>query len=433
MNRKNIMKKELTGHRLVKQQELVDYINQFFEKHNYKIQDNFDISSYSNKKKSLSHIRECGHLSNRCFQDIESDIDKNTCQECKSMKLKMKADTLPSFLPNDIEGEEWRALEGGFISNRGRAYSSIGTPLQLDERGRYKIGTNKAQYAKIIMAQVFDIKDIELTEGGQHSQFVVSTTLRGDLRSNMSNSGELNIEEIKVNSRSIISSENGKKSRKSAKFQEKMDMDLARHIEQFKYVRDLPEFPTYLIFEDGNIYNSKRGTGSNRFLTFSESKNENSKIYQHICRKKITYKVHRIMCYAFHPIEGKTCLKDYDDLEVNHKDANTLNNHKDNLEWDTREEQMKHAYEEGHHSKSCEVIQCTKNIEGTEGLEIARFKSIAEASRKTGIKEHVIRTNTKKGEFFWKYADPQKKQENSLKYRSGIKPAKSTSSSTSSK
>lgn len=92
---------------------------------------------------------------------------------------------------------------------------------------------------------------------------------------------------------------------------------------------------------------------------------------------------------------------------------------------------MKHAYDEGHHEKCCEVIQYTKNIDGTEGQEIACFKSIAEASRKTGIKEHVIRTNTKKGEFFWKYADPQKKKENSLKYRSGVKPVASSKKETS--
>jgi len=411
MNRKNNMKKELTGHRLVKQQELIEYITRFFEKHNYKIQDNFDISNYSNKKKSLPHIRDCGHLSNKCFQDIETDIDKNICQECKSNKLKTKAETLPSFLPNNIEGEEWKAIEGGFISSRGRAYSSIGTPLQLDERGRYKIGKNKSQYAKIIMAQAFGIDNIELT-GGQHSTFVVSNT---------SSSGELNVEEIKVSSRSDISSENGKKSRKSAKFQEKMDMDLARHIEQFNYVRDLPEFPDYLIFEDGNIYNNKRGTGSKRFLTFSESKDKNSKVYRQVCQKNSAHKVHRIICYAFHPIYGKTCLKDYDYLEPNHKDGNTLNNHKDNLEWSTREQQMKHAYDEGHHEKCCEVIQYTKNTDGTEGREMNRFKSIAEASRQTGIKEHVIRTNTKKGDFFWKYADPKKKEENNIKYKSGIK------------
>lgn len=44
---------------------------------------------------------------------------------------------------------------------------------------------------------------------------------------------------------------------------------------------------------------------------------------------------------AFNPVE------DMDELEVNHKDGNKLNNNLDNLEWCTTSENQKHAFKTG--------------------------------------------------------------------------------------
>ena len=51
--------------------------------------------------------------------------------------------------------------------------------------------------------------------------------------------------------------------------------------------------------------------------------------------------VHRMVMETFSPCANS------DDLIVNHKDGNKLNNHVDNLEWATSSENMLHAYQTG--------------------------------------------------------------------------------------
>lgn len=56
---------------------------------------------------------------------------------------------------------------------------------------------------------------------------------------------------------------------------------------------------------------------------------------------RIQRKVHRLSMIAFNPVPG------YQNLEVNHKDGNKLNNHISNLEWVTPKENTQHAIEHG--------------------------------------------------------------------------------------
>ena len=92
----------------------------------------------------------------------------------------------------------------------------------------------------------------------------------------------------------------------------------------------------YSIEEDGRIYSHfnkrymKTSIDKDGYLTISLRNNKNG--YSR-------FGVHRLLLIAFNPIENM------ENMQVNHKDGNKLNNNLSNLEWVTCEENLKHARE----------------------------------------------------------------------------------------
>lgn len=87
-------------------------------------------------------------------------------------------------------------------------------------------------------------------------------------------------------------------------------------------------------------------------------------------------------------------------LEVNHIDENIKNNHASNLEWVTHSQNVRHSI----YRQSYPIGQYDKNYNL-----IAKYESVAEASRQTGcarsnIKSAIERNGTCHG-YIWKYLD----------------------------
>lgn len=99
-------------------------------------------------------------------------------------------------------------------------------------------------------------------------------------------------------------------------------------------------FEGYSIKEDGQVLSARKG----RFLT--PHLNENGYLYVTLRRanKNSTRAVHRLVAEAY--------ISNPDNKPfVNHLDADRTNAHKDNLEWCTQSENIKHAYVLGNMSQ----------------------------------------------------------------------------------
>lgn len=117
--------------------------------------------------------------------------------------------------------------------------------------------------------------------------------------------------------------------------------------------------PNYLVYPDGRIYSLLR----NKFL----QPWVDSDGYLRVELQTVPKLVHRLVaeCFIPNPQNYET---------VNHKDENKLNNHIDNLEWMSRENNVKYSQNN--------AIQM---LDKETGEVIQSFVSMSEAERQTGI------------------------------------------------
>ncbi len=167
------------------------------------------------------------------------------------------------------------------------------------------------------------------------------------------------------------------------------DKQLIKNYDNCEY-KLLEDFPNYKFYEDGSIETT---TG---YRTFGFTAPNNYKI---ITINKKSYGVHRLICFAFNPIEGLNNLNDYNNLQVNHKNIkkddptiiNTLNNEKDNLEWTTPSENIQHALNEGLCGYAKAILQFSVDENKNKKDFIKRYVSVAEACRETRDSKDFIK------------------------------------------
>ena len=367
------------------------------------IQENgMKLVKYENNK-NVYVICSCGNEEHKAtLMNIKRG---KKCMKCRKERMKEDDDYVPDNI-YDTEDEKWVKYYDRFISSKGNITNLKGTYLEIDKsKGRAYID-GRAEYMSRAMARAFKIENYELIENSQ--TFVVSFK-DGD---NMN----FKLENLIVQSKkeAIEKSECGKRSRQSEKFKEYMNIS-KKDLEKYE-VKTIPFFEGYEFYNNGMIYSD----GAGRVLTGSNHTDG----YINICMKEKSYKYHRLMCIAFHPIEGKNNYDDYNVLQVNHKDGDKQNNKPDNLEWVTQSENISHAvYNIQGNKKGRKISKYEYNFETKEvGNKLETYGSLAEASRKTEIKEHTIRETAKgqrglkKGDYMWMYDNEEETEEYKNRY-----------------
>lgn len=100
---------------------------------------------------------------------------------------------------------------------------------------------------------------------------------------------------------------------------------------QLENFRPIPGFESeYLISEFGEVWSIR----SKKLLSPSKTKDGYLKVALNV-RKRYDLKIHRLVALTF--------LKEQQQAEVNHKDANKTNNHYSNLEWCAHAKNMEHG------------------------------------------------------------------------------------------
>jgi hypothetical protein len=343
------------------------------------------IKSYYKKEKNgkklksrlyIKYICKCGAEKEKRFDCFTSANTKRSgCRTCNMSIRREKPADIKDF-DNNIEGEVWKTIPGGYICNLGRFRNIEGKITSVDEKYRVFINGEHCYLARLV-AKAFQIENYDLLD-----------TQKCIVKHIDNNSGNCRLDNLKI----IPKQGQTQEYKRSERYKEKIDWEEDRffHLEYKK----IPESKHLKIYENGEIFNGRR------FLAFTKRK----KYYYLTFENNKRMYVHRLVCYAFHPIPGYTNMKDYKNLQVNHKDGNGFNNHKDNLEWCTQSENMKHAYK---------TLSLNKKLKKVIQLDLNRnfiniYSSISEANNLTGEPEHRISQSLKKqtnskSQYIWEH------------------------------
>ncbi len=160
--------------------------------------------------------------------------------------------------------------------------------------------------------------------------------------------------------------------------------------------KKISNFPNYTITQNGEVYN---------LTTRKKLKESTNCEYISLC----LYKHGNRQDLYIHRLVAKTYIPNPDNFpEVNHINGVKTDNRVENLEWCTRNHNIIHAHKTGLNKGSKRSVLQIEIIDKED--EVSIFKSIAEASRSTGVSSGAICTACKKEKkcrgYRWKYSNP---------------------------
>jgi hypothetical protein len=347
----------------------------------------------------VSYVCKCKEAFTRPLKAIT----RKDCRSCNSMKLHVVPDaSMLDVLQAAVieaggllDGEQFKPIEGGWFSNKGRLINAIGKLMTVDVTKNCFHLAGKTLYVNSLLFENFKMTHLPSAVVAPKPEPVQPPRMTK--------------EELDAAVAAL----------RQKQFAETQDV-AAKLKDPSRRSVQLPCLPALQIFDDGTIFSHNTG----RYVSTNETyEGPGRKGYLYFTANNVHgLYVHRIVSMAYHPIDGKSTLEDYKTLQVNHKDGNPHNNHPNNLEWVTAAQNIKHSYETQLNRKVRPVLQYKLNEDGTAGELINEYMSVAAAARATNRAEHQVREpcngKTKQRDFFFKFKFEDENGEWSKKFSS---------------
>ena len=167
-----------------------------------------------------------------------------------------------------------------------------------------------------------------------------------------------------------------------------------------KLLKEIKGFPNYFVSNYGEVYSkticSRNKYGDLKKLKFCIDTTGYPFVNLHKDKKTFKKHIHRLVAEAFIPNPDNKS-------DVNHINGNRADNKVENLEWNTRSENIKHSYRMlGRKPANMKAVLQIKD-----GVIIAEFCSTSEACRHTGIPFKQVQNSCRLGRkahaYYWKY------------------------------
>jgi hypothetical protein len=169
-------------------------------------------------------------------------------------------------------------------------------------------------------------------------------------------------------------------------------------------VKEVEEFPGYYVSTSGRVWSSPRRGSGGRWLKPQKAKRKDGSYYLFVSLYKNGMKKGKLV----HRLVAETFISNFQNKpEVNHLDGNKLNNDWSNLQWVTKAENEKHAWDNGLNETTRKAASRThsKRVKCIETGKV--YSSAEEASKYIGLNNQAvscaIHNGCRAGGYTWRY------------------------------
>ena len=323
-----------------------------------------DINTINTVFQPFEYVCACKKTFSKFISDV-TDL-RSRCENCMALlKHQPVFDESQDFTEN---GVLYKKYADGWIGENGVFLNNMKESININKY-RIRRGSMPNLNAKVIMAQIFKVSGYEHI--GDPKYRVFFKKLEDGL--------------CPTNLHVCTISEG------TALYVQKRFINTCdeKEVEGVEW-REIDEFPEWIIYQNG-VLRKPTGQLTKGFATSTVSQgiqgaeeptqnNQYRKV--NICSKIVP--VHRLVCFAFNPLDGMKTYEEYSVFQVDHIDHSKTNNHASNLRWVTSKENVQAAVQFHKYKNSKPVKQYTIHPDGKRAEYVTTHINVEVAAKATG-------------------------------------------------